>query len=66
MRVKNTEIYTNYYLLLEKCIKHFDDYQNLLKDNKICPSEKKLNNFIKQNNKTQKMNRKLLEDNKIM
>ena len=27
MRSKNTKIYAKYYLLLEKCIKYFNDYQ---------------------------------------
>ena len=27
MRSKNTKIYAKYYLLLEECIKYFNDYQ---------------------------------------
>lgn len=63
MRSKNTKLYARYYLLLEKCIKYYNDYQNELKekfiiklkskidskDKKICKLEEKLDNIIKQN-----------------
>jgi hypothetical protein len=35
MRAKNTKIYAYYYLLLEECIKYFNDYQLLLKEKYI-------------------------------
>ena len=30
MRSLNTKIYARYYILLEECIKHYNDYQKLL------------------------------------
>ena len=61
MRSKNTKIYAYYYLLLEECIKYFNDYQIELKekyiiklktrlikkDNKIDHLEEKLNTLLK-------------------
>jgi len=73
MRAKNTKIYAYYYLLLEECIKYFNDYKIFLKekyiiklktrlinkDNKINHLEEKLNTIIKNNEE-------LLKSNKIM
>ncbi len=67
---KNTKIYADYYLLLEECIKYFNDYQIKLKDtyiiklktkiikkdNKIDHLEEKLNTIIKNNEKLIKQN----------
>ena len=66
IRSKNTKIYANYYLLLEECIKYFNDYQNILKEkyiiklktknkeNKIIIKEKddKIDELIKINKET--------------
>ena len=35
IRTQNTKKYVLYYLLLEKCVKHYTDYQLLIKDEKI-------------------------------
>ena len=35
MRSKNTKLYAKYYLLLEECIKYFNDYQLELKEKYI-------------------------------
>jgi phage anti-repressor protein len=35
MRSKNTLIYAKYYLMLERCIKYYNDYQITLRDKKI-------------------------------
>jgi len=80
MRSKNTKIYADYYLLLEECIKYFNDYQIKLKDtyiiklktklirkdNKIDHLEEKLNTIIKNNEKLINQNEDLLKSNKIM
>jgi hypothetical protein len=77
MRSRNTNIYADYYLLLEECVKYFNDYQKELdkryiiklktklikKDNKICKLEEKLNTIIKSNEETKIMNEKLLKSN---
>ena len=64
MRSLNTKLYAKYYILLEECIKHYNDYQTLLKNtyniylqNKIQEKDIKIESLevsIKQ----------LLEDNK--
>ena len=70
--------YANYYLLLEECIKYFNDYQNKLKEkyiiiykNRIDEQEKllivkddKINNLEKKIDMIIENNNKLLEDNK--
>ena len=43
MRSKNTKRYAKYYLLLEKCIKYYNDYQNLLKEKYIIKYKNKIN-----------------------
>ena len=72
MRSKNTKKYANYYLLLEECIKYFNDYQTLLKEtyiiklktklikkhNKIDHLEEKLNTIIKNNEELIEQNNK--------
>ena len=77
IRSIKTQLYANYYLLLEECIKYFNDYQIELnkkyiiklkskiikKDNKIDHLEEKLNTIIKQNDETHKMNEELIEQN---
>ena len=78
MRAKNTKKYATYYLLLEKCIKHYSDYQILLKDtyviklkdkikeNKIIIKEKD-DKIVSLENKIDKVlenNNQLLNDNK--
>ena len=76
MRSRNTNIYADYYLLLEECIKYFNDYQIELnkkyiiklkskiikKENKICSLEEKLDTIIKNNEQLLKSN----EETKIM
>ena len=76
MRSIKTSKYANYYLLLEECIKYFNDYQTelnkkyiiklkskiLKKENKICSLEEKLNIIIKSNKET---NIKLEKSNSI-
>ena len=37
---KNTLIYTKYFILLEKSIKYYIDYQNILKINKLIEKHK--------------------------
>ena len=78
IRSKNTKKYANYYLLLEECIKYFNDYQNKLKEkyiiiykNRIDEQEKllivkddKINNLEKKIDMIIENNNKLLEDNK--
>ena len=79
MRSLKTKKYAKYYLLLEECIKYFNDYQNELKnkyiiklkfkidkkDNKIDKLEEKLNIIINDNKNTKIINEKLLEDNQV-
>jgi len=76
MRSKNKKEYAYYYILLEECIKYFNDYQDKLKekyiiklkskiikkDNMIDNLEKKLNTIIKNNEKLIKQN----DETKIM
>jgi len=78
IRSKNTKKYANYYLLLEECIKYFNDYQNKLKEkyiiiykNRIDEQEKllivkndKIDNLEKKIDMIIEKNNKLLEDNK--
>ena len=77
MRSKNTNIYADYYLLLEDCIKYFNDYQIELnkkyivklkskivdKNNKISSLEEKLNTIIKSNEEMRVEVKKLLKIN---
>ena len=77
MRSLKTKKYAKYYLLLEECIKYFNDYQIELnkkyiiklknkiikKDHKIDHLEEKLNTIIEYNKKTQIMNEELIEQN---
>jgi len=63
---KNTKIYARYYLLLEKCIKYFNDYQNLLKEkyiikhkNKIDKLKEKINKILEDNKQMLKINKKI-------
>ena len=45
MRAKNTKKYTKYYLLLSQCIRHYNNYQNKLKENFIIELKIKINNL---------------------
>ena len=77
MRSLKTKKYAKYYLLLEECIKYFNDYQIELnkkyiiklknkiikKDHKIDHLEEKLNTIIEYNKKTQIMNEELIKQN---
>jgi hypothetical protein len=45
MRAKNTKIYANYYILLEECIKYFNDYQTKLKEIYIIKLKSKKCNY---------------------
>ena len=70
IRSRNTKIYMHYYLLLEQCIKYYNDYQNKLnkkyiisyktkieeKDTKISSLELKIDSIIQSNEKLLKMN----------
>ena len=70
MRSLKTREYAYYYILLEECIKYFNDYQNELnnkyiiklktkiekKDNKICKLEEKLDKLLEDNKETKKSN----------
>jgi hypothetical protein len=42
MRSTNTRQYAYYYILLEECIKHYNDYQNLLKEKYIINLKSKI------------------------
>jgi len=78
MRSLKTKLYAKYYLLLEECIKYFNDYQNELKekyiiklkfkidkkDNKIDKLEEKLNILINDNKNTKKINEEIKNMNK--
>ena len=78
MRAKNTKLYARYYILLEECIKHYNDYQSLLKETYVIKLKDKIKenkiiiyqqtNEIKElNSKVDlllKNNEKTLEDNK--
>ena len=77
MRSLKTREYAYYYILLEECIKYFNDYQNELnkkyliklknkiekKDNKICKLEEKLDKLLEDNKKILSSNEKL--ENKL-
>ena len=69
MRSLKTRIYANYYLLLEECIKYYNDYQIELKEKYIIKLKKKNKIIIKiKDDKIDKLEEKintLLEDNKI-
>ena len=71
MRAKNTKKYARYYLLLEKCIKHYNDYQSLLKDtyniklkDKIKENKVVINQVTTENKELHIKIDKILEDNK--
>ena len=73
MRSKNTKIYAKYYLLLEKCVKYYNDYQIELnkkyiiklknkidrKDNKICSLEEKIDKLLEDNKEIIKRSKKM-------
>ena len=77
MRSLKTKQYAKYYLLLEECIKYFNDYQNLLKEkfiiklkdknkeNKIIIKEKdnKIDQLEEKINTILENNKKILENN---
>ena len=54
IRAKNTKKYAKYYLLLSQCIRHYNNYQNKLKENYIIELKIKINNL--QNLITDKIN----------
>uniref|UniRef100_A0A6C0ECK6 Uncharacterized protein n=1 Tax=viral metagenome TaxID=1070528 RepID=A0A6C0ECK6_9ZZZZ len=56
MRSQKTRKYAKYYLLLEKCIKYFNDYQNEMKDKYI---------IILKNKIVQKDTEIIIKDDKI-
>jgi hypothetical protein len=78
MRSLKTKKYAKYYLLLEECIKYFNDYQIELnkkyivklknkidkKDNKIYSLEEKMDKILENNKETNIKYDKILEDNK--
>ena len=78
MRSLKTKKYAKYYLLLEECIKYYNDYQVELnkkyiiklkykidkKDNKIDKLEVKVNQLLEDNKTTHKMNEELLNRSK--
>ena len=78
MRSKNTKVYARYYILLEECIKHYNDYQILLRDtyniklkDKIKENKIIINQISTENkelhikiDKVLENNNQLLEDNK--
>ena len=51
MRSLKTKKYAKYYLLLEKCVKYFNDYQNELKENFIIKLKTRI---IKKDNRSQR------------
>ena len=65
MRLK-TKKYANYYLLLEKWIKYYNDYQNNLKEKYIIKLDDKIDNLIQQNDKILHNNKELLEKSRAM
>ena len=46
MRIKNTDKYADYYILLEKAVKYYNDYQILKLQNKIDKLENTLENRV--------------------
>ena len=75
IRSRNTKKYMHYYLLLEECIKHYNDYQNKLKEkyiisykikieedkNHISSLEAKIDLIIKMNEELKESNEELKE-----
>ena len=80
IRSLKTKKYAKYYLLLEECIKYYNDYQNKLKEKYIIKLKDKINiqkdnlkikddkidNLIQQNDKILHNNKELLEKSKAM
>jgi chromosome segregation ATPase len=71
MRSLKTKKYAKYYLLLEECIKYYNDYQDKLKEkyiiklkNKIEKKEHKICSLEEKIDKLLENNKKILEDNK--
>ena len=63
MRSKNTLKYSKYYLLLEECIKYYNDYKDNMKQTEINRLINKLDITNNKLDKTHKDNEKLHEDN---
>jgi hypothetical protein len=59
MRSKNTLKYSKYYLLLEECIKYYNDYKDKMKQTEI-------NRLMNKLDKSHEDNEKLHEDNKMI
>jgi len=80
IRSKKTKKYAKYYLLLEECIKYFNEYQNKLKEkyninlklkiesknNKICQLEQKIDKLLEDNKITHKHNEEMKKNNEEM
>uniref|UniRef100_A0A6C0H7N4 DUF3627 domain-containing protein n=1 Tax=viral metagenome TaxID=1070528 RepID=A0A6C0H7N4_9ZZZZ len=80
MRSLKTKKYAKYYLLLEECIKYFNEYQNKLKEkynidlklkienknNKICQLEQKIDKLLEDNKITHKHNEEMKKYNEEM
>lgn len=68
MRSLKTKKYAKYYILLEKCIKYYNDYQIILNKkynieltNKITMKDKKINNLEKKIDNMLKSNKKMMQ-----
>jgi hypothetical protein len=64
MRSKNTLKYSKYYLLLEECIKYYNDYKDKMKQTEINRLINKLDTTNNKLDKAHEDNEKLHEDNK--
>ena len=61
IRAKNSEVFADYYILLEKCIKYYKDYQLEMKQTEM---SRMINEMKKSNKKLDESNKKLDKSNK--
>jgi phage anti-repressor protein len=64
MRSLKTQQYADYYLLLEECIKYYNDYQNLLKEKYIIKLKSKIQEKDDKIDELKKMVKELRKDTK--
>jgi hypothetical protein len=63
MRAKNTTLYSKYYLLLEKSIKYYHDYQLMYKDYLLNQKDDKIDNLSKEIDEIKQLS---LDQSKVM